>query len=76
MPRINRQAILDRLTGQHLALAFNKKGIAPKADLIQQQTSLCKLAITSAQKQEEELFQKGKTSKAVSMLIYLDSGHS
>lgn len=60
-----RQVVLERLTGQHLALMLYqaRKDVAASslAEIVDQR----KEAISAAIAQEEELYQRGKASKSV-----------
>lgn len=65
MPRITRQAVLDRLTGHHVVLALKKEGLGLASTSLPENEGLVQQAIQQAIDHEEQLCQKGKTSKAV-----------
>ena len=66
VPRITRQAVLDRLAGQHLALTLHKSGKDISRTEIPSLGDEWKKALMAAVEQEEGIYQQGKASKAVS----------
>lgn len=57
--------MLDRLSGQHLALSLHKAGKAISSTEIPALGEDCKKALLAAVQQEEGIYQQGKASKAV-----------
>ena len=57
--------MLDRLTGHHVVLALKKEGLGLASTSLPENEGLVQQAMQQAIDHEEQLFQKGKTSKAV-----------
>lgn len=66
VPRVSRQVVLERLAGQHLALALHQAGRDVTAASLAECEQQTQEALAAAVAQEEELYQRGKASKAVS----------
>ena len=60
--------MLDRLAGQHLALALHQAGKEISRTEIPTLGDECRKALLAAVEQEEGIYQQGKASKAVSSL--------
>lgn len=65
VPRITRQAVLDRLAGQHLALALHRSGLANSGAELTTLGQGRDDAMQAAIEQEERVYQLGKASKSV-----------
>ena len=65
VPRITRQAVLDRLAGQHLALALNGAGASINTQQLLQLGDLRRAALQAAVEQEEGVYQRGRAAKSV-----------
>jgi len=67
VPRVTRQAVLDRLAGQHLALALHGAGASICAEQLLQLGELRLAAVQAAVEQEEEVYQRGRAAKSVGL---------
>jgi uncharacterized protein YbbC (DUF1343 family) len=73
VPRITRQAVLDRLTGQHLAMALHKSGASICTAQLLLLEEVRGAAVQAAIEQEEGVYQRGRAAKTVTP--YCDSSN-
>lgn len=68
VPRVTRQSVLERLAGQHLALALHTVGQPIDEAALLALPEGRKAALEAASAQEEATYARGKLSKSVNFL--------